>query len=156
MGSKRLSDVVTEIVDGALAGEIVNARQAAVDRWDDIDTDGQYLAGIEGVVARVSSKARSLRVSAAVRHSKAQQELPFRLPAVVAMDTEESVLLPTRGLTRGQFIRAIEIREKQIKDDQSRLREWKRALKAADLFWSKNPDWSFGECLDAIMGKLPA
>ena len=152
MGSKRLSDVVTEIVDCVHAGEVINARIAAVAKWEDIDEDGQYLAGIEGLVARVNTKARALSAVATARRSEAQQELPFRLPSVVAMDTEESVLMPTRGLSRNQFIRAIEIREKQIKDDQARLSEWKTALKAADRFWRTNPDWSFGDCLDAIMG----
>ncbi len=152
MGSKRLSDVVTEIVDCVHAGEVINARQAAVEKWDDIDDDGQYLAGIEGLVARVNSKARSLSAVSAQKRSEAQQELPFRLPAVVAMDTDESVLMPTRGLSRNQFVRAIEIREKQIKDDQARLSEWKTALKAADRFWRRHPHWTFGECLDAIMG----
>lgn len=64
---------------------------------------------------------------------------------------EESALMPTRGLSRNQFIRAIEIREKQIKDDQARLSEWKSALKMADRFWKRNPEWTFGQCLDAIM-----
>lgn len=156
MGSKRLNDAVADIVDRALAGEIVNTRQAAVEAWDDIDADGQYLAGIDGFCSRIAKKTRSLSVSTAVRRSEAQQELPFSLPAVVAMDTEGHVLLSTRGLSRREFLRAIEIREKQIKDDQSRLREWKRALTAADLFWTKRPDWSFGECLDAIMNEAAA
>lgn len=156
MGSKRLSDVVSEIVDRALAGEVVNTRQAAVDAWDDIDDDGQYLAGIDGLCSRISNKTRSLTVAAAARRSESQQELPFSLPAVIAMDTEDRVLLPTRGLTRGQFLRAIQIREEQIRNDQNSLREWKRALKTADLFWAKYPDWSFGDCLDAIMGNEAA
>lgn len=152
MGTKRLSDAVNEIVEQAISGEVVNTRQAVVGAWDDVDEDGQYLAGIEGMCARVHGKTRSLLVATASRRSEAQQELPFSLPAVVAMDTDGHELRPTRGLTRSQFLRAIDIRKKQIKDDQARLREWERAMKAADRFWSKNPEWSFGDCLDAIMG----
>ncbi len=152
MGSKRLSDAVSEIVELAATGAVVNTRQAVVNAWDDVDADGQYLAGIEGMQARVSAKTRSFRLSTKSRRSDAEPELPFNLPAVVAIDDEGAVLLSTRSLSRSQFMQAISVRQKQIKDAETLLREWKRALKAADLFWERNPDWSFGQCLDAILG----
>ena len=153
MGSKRLNDVVTGIVEMVLEGEVEDKRRAAVEAWDDIDEDGQYLAGIEGVVARIEAKSRSLRVAIGKKFSGAQTELPFNLPAAVAMDIEGTRILPTRNLRRNEFMRAIQIREQQIKNDQRSLREWKSALKQADLFWAKNPSWTFGACLDAMMGK---
>ena len=64
MGQMRLNDVVAEIVGAVIAGRAINKRQAAVNRWDDIDADGQYLAGIDGVVARIDQRARSLRLKA--------------------------------------------------------------------------------------------
>lgn len=152
MGSKRLSDAVNAIVEMAATGAHVNTRQAVVSAWDDVDADGQYLAGIEGMQARVNSRTRSFRLTAASRRTEAEPELPFNLPAVVAMDEEGSTLLSTRSLSRTQFLQAISVRQKQIKDAEALLREWKRALKAADLFWQKNPEWTFGECLDAILG----
>ena len=92
MGQMRLNDVVGEIVRDVIAGRSINKRQAAVDRWDDIDPDGQYLAGIDGVVARIDNRARALRVRAEKCASDAQPELPFELPAVVAMDLEGTTL----------------------------------------------------------------
>jgi len=47
--------------------------------------------------------------------------------------------------------RAIEIRRQQIAHDSAALREWRNALRQADRFWADHPDWSFGQCLDAIL-----
>jgi len=77
--------------------------------------------------------------------------LPFQLPAAVAMDLEGTSLVATRKLTRAEFNRAIEIRQLQIASDQRALREWRNALRQADQFWTRNPRWNFGECLDVIL-----
>jgi len=151
MGHLRLNDVVAEIVGEVIAGQSVNKRQAAVDRWDDIDGDGQYLAGIDGVVTRIDNRARALRVKAEKSAGDAQPELPFHLPAAVAMDLEGTTLVATRDLSREQFERAIEIRQQQITNDQRALREWRNALRQADRVWADHADWSFGQCLDAIL-----
>ena len=151
MGQMRLSDVVAEIVGDVIAGRAINKRQAAVDRWDDIDADGQYLAGIDGVVTRIDSRARALRVKAEKSAGEAQPELPFALPAAVAMDLEGATLVATRTLSRAEFERAIDIRRQQIANDSAALREWRNALRQADRFWARHPDWSFGQCLDAIL-----
>lgn len=153
MGQKRLNDVVMEIVGEVIAGRAINKRQAAVDRWDDIDADGQYLAGIDGVVTRIDARARMLRVKAERSEHSAQMALPFQLPAAVAMDLEGTTLVATRRLTRAQFERAIEIRRLQIAHDSVALREWRQALNQADRFWAENPGWNFGDCLDAILAQ---
>jgi hypothetical protein len=153
MGQMRLNDVVADIVGGVIAGHAINKRQAAVDRWDDIDADGQYLAGIDGVVARIDHRARRLKLKAEKSTTPAQSELPFSLPVAVAMDLEGTTLVSTRQLTRAEFARAIEIRHLQIANDSAALREWREALRQADRHWAAYPDWSFGECLDAILAK---
>ena len=56
----------------------------------------------------------------------------------------------TRAMMRAKFVRAIEIRGQQIANDREALREWQLALTAADRLWTEHPDWSFGQCLDAI------
>jgi len=151
MGQMRLNDVVAEIVGEVIAGRAINKRQAAVDRWDDIDADGRYLAGIDGVVARIDGRARAVRVRAEKSAGAAQAELPFQLPAAVAMDLERTTLVATRALSRTEFERAIEIRRQQIAHDSAALREWRNALRQADRFWADHPDWCFGQCLDAIL-----
>ena len=151
MGRMRLNDVVAEIVGEVIAGRAINKRQAAVDRWDDIDADGRYLAGIDGVVARIDGRARAVRVRAEKSAGAAQAELPFQLPAAVAMDLERTTLVATRALSRTEFERAIEIRRQQIAHDSAALREWRNALRQADRFWADHPDWCFGQCLDAIL-----
>jgi hypothetical protein len=151
MGQMRLNDVVAEIVGAVIAGRAINKRQAAVDRWDDIDADGQYLAGIDGVVTRIDHRARALKLKAEKSPAPEQAPLPFQLPAAVAMDLEGATLVATRNLTRAEFERAIEIRRRQIAHDSAALREWRNALRQADRFWAANPDWSFGACLDAIL-----
>lgn len=151
MGTMRLNDVVAEIVGDVIAGSAINKRQAAVDRWDDIDAEGQYLAGIDGVVGRIDGRARALRIKAEKVAGAAQTELPFQLPIAVAMDLEGTTLVATRTLSREGFVRAIEIRRQQIAHDRRALREWQQALNQADRFWAKHPDWDFGQCLDAIL-----
>ena len=151
MGHMRLNDVVAEIVGVVVAGQAVNKRQAAVNRWDDIDADGQYLAGIDGVVTRIDTRARRLKLKAAQAATPDQAELPFSLPAAVAMDLDGTTLVSTRQLTRTEFARAIEIRLLQIANDSAALREWREALRQADQFWADNPTWRFGDCLDAIL-----
>ena len=150
MGHMRLNDVVAEIIGDVMAGHAINKRQAAVKRWDDIDADGQYLAGVDGVVARIDQRARSLKLKAEKSAAPEQAVLPFQLPAAVAMDIEGTRLVATRQLSRAGFERAIEIRQLQIANDQCALREWRNALRQADRFWAANPDWNFGDCLDAI------
>jgi len=151
MGHMRLNDVVTEIVGEVIAGRAINKRQAAVNRWDDIDADGQYLAGIDGVVTRIDTRARRLKLRAEQAAAPEQTELPFSLPAAVAMDLEGTTLVSTRQLTRAEFARAIEIRHQQIANDSAALREWREALRQADQFWAENPTWRFGDCLEAIL-----
>lgn len=153
MGHMRLNDVVAEIIGDVMAGHAVNKRQAAVKRWDDIDADGQYLAGIDGVVTRIDQRARSLKLKAEKSTAPDQAALPFHLPAAVAMDLEGTSLVATRQLSRAGFERAIEIRQLQIANDQRALREWRNALRQADRFWANNPNWSFGDCLDAILAQ---
>jgi hypothetical protein len=156
MGQMRLNDVVGEIIGEVISGETINKRQAAVDRWDDIDVDGQYLAGIDGVVTRIDGRARALRLKAVQKAGSAQAELPFQLPAAVAMDIEGTTLVATRRLSRAEFERAIEIRRRQIAHDSAALREWRQALRQADRFWADHPGWSFGQCLDAILATTGA
>lgn len=151
MGHMRLNDVVAEIVGEVIAGRAINKRQAAVNRWDDIDSDGQYLAGIDGVVTRIDTRARRLKLRAEQAVAPEQTELPFSLPAAVAMDLEGTTLVSTRQLTRAEFARAIEIRNQQIANDSAALREWREAMRQADQFWAENPTWRFGDCLEAIL-----
>lgn len=151
MGTKRLNDVITDIVGEVLCGRSINKRQAAIDRWDDIDPDGQYLAGIDGVMVRIDRRARALQVKSGRKADDGQPQLPFLLPAAVAMDLEGAMLVATRVLTRAEFVRAINIRGQQIANDRKALREWHQAFNAADRFWIEHPDWSFGQCLDAIL-----
>ena len=56
----------------------------------------------------------------------------------------------TRALTREDVLRVIESRRQQIASHREALREWQLALTAADRLWTEHPDWSFGQCLDAI------
>ena len=61
------------------------------------------------------------------------------------------MLKATRVLSRVEFVRAIQIRGQQITHDRKALREWQQALNAADRFWEMHPEWSFGQCLEAIL-----
>jgi len=150
----RLTDFVSEIVSDLDSGKtLVDIRGIVCARWSDIDSDGQYIAGIEGVTARIKDAAKKVTLRSISKIGDAQEELPFDIPGAVAMDIEGRQYRPTRDLSRDEFVRAIEIREQQIENDRRKVREWKAGLKAADRYWSKNPTWTFGQCLDAIMAR---
>lgn len=152
MSKKRLSDAVGEVVERALTGESIDARVAATEIWDDIDADGQYMAGIEGVTARIRRKASSLRTSAAARLQEQKTQMAFDLPAAVPLDIDGHKLRPTRDLTQDEVRRAIEIRKANRDAIDVEIREWEAAERACAPHWMKNPRWTFGQCLDAIIG----
>ena len=54
-------------------------------------------------------------------------------------------------MMREDVLRVIEICRQQIASARETLREWQLALTAADRLWAEHPDWSFGQCLDAIL-----
>lgn len=41
----------------------------------------------------------------------------------------------------------------QIANDPHALREWRNVLRRVDQLWVENLDWSFDDCLDAILAK---
>jgi len=153
----RLKDVVADIVanlsDG---GTLKNVKSIASNRYEDVDEDGQYILGVEGLAKRIRDAAKSLKLKAASLTGAQQEMLPFDLPGAVPMDIDGATIRPTRDLSRDEFARAIEIRQQQIVHDTARLKEWRDALAAADRYWSRFPDWTFGQCLDAIVMGAPA
>lgn len=153
MSKKRLSDVVNGALEDMLAaGERRDPRSVAVEVWDDVDDDGQYMAGIEGLTARINKRSAQLKLVAEKAAAERQAPLPFDLPAMVSMDIDGHLLVPTRNLSRTEFARAISIREEQIANDRKSVKRWRDALKTADRIWKKHPEWTFGRCIDAILG----
>jgi hypothetical protein len=157
MGSKRLSESVAEVCERIFRGEVINKRVIARENIPDLDDESKVAMLETAYIIAIDQHVRSRTVATSIMTAASGQiELPFLLPAAVAMDLDGRVMLATRNLSRDQFVRAIEIREQQIVADQAKVREWKNALKAADKFWRKHPQWTFGRCLDAVVGRAVA
>ena len=109
MGHMRLNDVVGEIVGEVIAGRAINKRQAAVNRWDDIDADGQYLAGIDGVVTRIDHACpQSEAQGGAIRGARSRRHCPSSCQLPWPWISRARHLVATRQLSRAGFERAIE------------------------------------------------
>lgn len=69
------------------------------------------------------------------KSASSQIELPFKLSGAVAVDVDARKIKLTEALSQMEFKRVMEIRRKQIKDDQAQLKEWENAESLADPYW---------------------
>jgi hypothetical protein len=159
MSKKRLSDAVNEVFERILDGEKLDARTSATGIWDEIDADGQYMAGIEGVTSRIKAKCQSIRMKANISPER-QEQLNLGLPIAVAMDVDGHRMAVTRDLAQEEVRRAIEIRKLNRDAIIAEIKKWEDAELACKPHWARHPKWTFGQCLDAvtraILKKKPA
>lgn len=146
----QLSDTITRHVQEALNKDGFEPRLIAPKVWEELDEESRAVCGIAEIIRRMKGTARTLTAKAFEQVGSKQIELPFRLDGAVAIDTDSHKIRLTESLSQIEFKRAIEIRRKQIKDDQANLKEWENAEQLARPYWNKHPDWSFGQCVKAI------
>lgn len=146
----QLSDTINRHVQEALTKEGFDPRALAPKVWEELDEDSRSVLGIEGIIRRMKQAAKVLTSDALQRLGSKQIELPFRIDGAVVVDVEDRRIRLTESLNQLEFARAIEIRKKQIKDDQAQLKEWESAERIARPYWRDHPDWTFGQCVKAI------
>lgn len=87
----------------------------------------------------------SKRVARQAAATPRQAELFPGLRTRYAVDTDGRVLKLTSLLSRLEFERVIDIREKQIADDMAHLEVLRQARRQVRQLWDANPTLTFGE-----------
>lgn len=147
----QLSDAINKAVETAMSADGFDATVLAPKVWEDLDEESKKTVGIQELVRRLKAAADSMAKRAVKAMVSAQGELPFNLPGAVSMDLEGRKVKLTRNLSQHEFERAIGIRKKQLADDEAVLKEFEAANRAFRPHWTRNPSWTAGQCLDAIM-----
>lgn len=142
-----LSDTITKHVQEALNKDGFEPRLIAPRVWEELDTDEQKKCGLAEIVRRMKATSRQLTNDAFAVARSGQIQLPFKIDGAVAMDIEGNTIRLTESLSQLEFRRAVEIRRKQIKDDQKALKEWEAAERMASPYWKDHSEWSFGQCV---------
>ena len=149
----RLSDAINKTVEAEMTDEGFDASLVAPALWETLDEESQKSVGIEGLTKRLKSAADKIARRAIKTMSSSQGELPFNFPGAVAMDTDGRRIKLTMKLREVEFRRAIEIRRKQLHDDEKVLKEFEAAAKAFAPYWKSHPDWTVEQCVNAIVAR---
>lgn len=139
-------------LDEALEHGDVDLNSLASLVWDGMEDQERQYAAVSGIVQRLRSAARAKLFS--LRNFR--MSWPFNLPYASSVSHGEARLKLTENLSRDEFRRAIEIRRKQIEEDQKSLREWEAADRLAAPFWRGHAEWTFGECMMALAREIRA
>ena len=147
----RLSDRVNEAVESAREGGAIVVHTVASGILSDLSSEEIEQVALEGLCRRVKTAASSGKAQV-LRAAKGEQaELPFNLARSYAIDIGDRVVKFTRELTQLEVARVIAIREASIEADGRSLTEIKAAYEAAQPVWDNNPEWLFGQALDAAV-----
>lgn len=146
----QLSDTINRVVQEALTKDGFEPRLLAPKVWEELDEDNRKACGLAEIIRRMKQAAATLAQNSIARLSTSQIELPFKLSGAVAIDVDARKIKLTEALSQMEFNRAMEIRRKQIKDDQAQLKEWETAGRMAAPYWRDHPDWTFGQCVRAM------
>lgn len=152
----QLSDTINRVVQEALTKDGFEPRILAPKVWEELDDESRAQCGIAEIIRRMKQSAKSLTQNAFASVGSAQIEMPFRLDGAVAIDIDDRKIRLTESLQQAEFRRAIDIRRKQIKDDEAALQEWIVAERMATPYWAKHPKWTFGQCVTAISRDMRA
>lgn len=142
-----LSDTITKHVQEAMNKKGFEPRMIAPRIWEELEEEDRRQCGLVEIIRRMKATAKSLTADAFAIIRSEQLEMPFKIDGAVSMDIEGNTIRLTESLGQLEFRRAIEIRRKQIKDDERALREWESAEKLALPYWRDHADWTFGQCL---------
>ena len=142
-----LSDTITKYVEEALNKDGFEPRLIAPRVWEELDEDERKKCGLAEIIRRMKQTSRILTANAFSVAKSGQIALPFNIDGAVAMDIEGNTIRLTESLSQLEFRRAIEIRRKQIKDDQRQLKEWESAERMAAPYWRQHGEWTFGQCV---------
>jgi hypothetical protein len=146
----RLSDRIQEALslnfDPRLGYDIHAAVQSVKPVLNDDDRDTLIDEALYERAKRASERGKF----ALKKKTKVQGELPFDLREAYAIDPEGFVKR-AEDLFEQEFVRIIEIREKQIIDDRAHLDQLRFAYKSVSPIWRAHPAWTFGQCCEEFL-----
>jgi hypothetical protein len=143
----QLSDTIAKHVQASLNKDGFEPRLIAPRVWEELTDEDRKQCGLAEIIRRMKQAAKTLTANAFAVIKSDQIEMPFKIDGAVAIDIEGNTIRLTESLSQFEFRRAIDIRRKQIKEDQKSLKEWESAEKLARPYWQDHPDWTFGNCL---------
>lgn len=152
----RLSDRVNEAVEAARKSGSVVVQSVATTILAELSQDEMEQVAMEGLCRRVKTAASAGRAEVLRSAQSTQAELPFNLARSYALDIGDRVVKLTRELTELEVARVIAIRKDSIAADVRSLSEIEAAYEAAQPIWRKNPQWLFGQALDAAVKLMAA
>ncbi len=147
----RLSDLVNEAVEAARADGAIIVHTVAASILSGLDPEDLEMVALEGLCRRVKTAASAGKAEVLAAASSGQAELPFNLARSYALDIGDRVVKLTRELTQLEVRRIITIRKDSIAADMRSLSEIEAAYVAAHPMWAQNPEWLFGQALDAAV-----
>jgi hypothetical protein len=138
-----------------VAGRL-NIHAACARAKQEIDDEDRESLIDEALAGRIKQAAQRGKTAARAQTYE-QGSFPFeKLRRAHAIDTDERVVVTTTEMTQMQFKRAIEIREKQVADDQAYLKELTNAYMAVRPIWDEHPEWTFGQCCNEMIRQRAA
>ena len=148
----RLSDLVAEAVAEVDDGRARDPSAAAALVVERVGDEEKVVLLFEAALLRCK-KAAAARGPAESRSAATSGQLSlFPEPlGAYAVDLDSNIMVQTGRLTRAEFQRIIAIREQQIVNDSSRLRDLRRAYNSVTPFWDAHPDWTFAQCCAALV-----
>lgn len=151
----------TDIVDKEVLAELEkpNVRlkgfaqsQLAKTIWDQIDDDQKFQVGHPALIRAINRSAKKQMKDAFTKYTTAEFQLPFVIDGAMSISEGDSQKIRiTETLSRADWQRAFEERQKQHEAYGNALKEYKTADSMMKPIWEKHPKWSVGQCLRQIV-----
>lgn len=145
------SNVINKFVESAISGEGFDARALAPHVYDKISRADRKRTSVATITRDLRESANDFAKTAMKTHTDRQMGFNFlKLPGAVAVDDDGSKVKLTLSLSRMQFKKSVQRR----RDKQSAIGEvadeMELAEKVVEPYWDAHPDWTFGQCIDAL------
>lgn len=150
-----LNDIIGQVIEACDAPEGIDTHRA-VDMAVPMvlaDDDARDQIIREGLWKRIKDQAtRAMRRMQADENVQDEQlDLFGKLRRRYALDVDGRRLKNTRDLSRMEFRRLIQIREKQVEDDVAHLKVLRDVEAAVSRVWDVLPDQPLGKVMDVYL-----
>ncbi|PSS67074.1 hypothetical protein C6558_03415 [Ensifer sp. NM-2] len=145
------SNIINKAVETAMSAEGFNARDLAPAVYAKISAADRKRTSIATITKDLRQAANDLQKSALKVRSDKQLGFSFLvLPGAVSVDDDGAKVKSTLALSRLEFRKAVELRRNKQSAIGEVADEMENAEAVAAPYWDAHPDWTFGQCLDAL------
>ena len=149
-----LSNTINQTVEAALSRDGFEPRKLAPVIWEQLDEESRASCGHAELIRRMKTAAKELTKDTLFEQLSEQAELPFVIDGAVSLGGEKRMIKRTSSLTKFEFGLALKDRKKQLKADTNALKSWTTASKSLAPYWEKHPDWTVGQCTEALAKEI--